>query len=181
MCSVSCKKNETANVLDVNDNNSPFDIDVLDVKLIQATDVELSNNSEYNDNKTNNSNENLRLNLTVSINNKTNLVLDNVQYKIRLNESAKPFIASGIIERISDNFFRIVPQNSKEPQYEQPVNGLISVTGFKDTWSPLITTDEDLEEFTDYKPNDIYENINTVTVTWDGGSQQESIRINLKP
>ena len=118
-----------------------------------------------------------RIDLTISITNEQNVAYDNTKYKVAFNEEAKKFIASGVLEKESDPFY-VVPKGSEANGMS---NGLIEVTGFVDNWSPQITTDEDLKDYFNLEFGDIYEHIKsyTVTITWNGGQQEEILSIVL--
>lgn len=119
-----------------------------------------------------------RLRLVVSILNGTAETLEEVRYVIRLNEAAKPFIASAILERQSDAF-RVIPQGAQT--VGEMSNGYINVTGFEDVWQPLITDEADLLEYFSMTLDDLPEYLQSVTVsiTWRGGQQEETLPIVL--
>lgn len=77
----------------------------------------------------------------------------------------------------SDPFY-VVPKDSEARGMK---NGLIKVTGLEDTWSPTITTEEDLKEYFHLEFDDIYDYIKsyTVTITWKGGKQEDVLPILL--
>ena len=53
-----------------------------------------------------------RLEIAISITNEQDVAYDNTKFKVALNEEAKKFIASGVIERESDPFY-IVPKGAE--------------------------------------------------------------------
>lgn len=160
---------KTANTAQVTD---PFKIEVLESKIIdgfsretQAGDQNLKPDAK-------------RLRLVVSIVNQTPHTLENVRYTIRLNEAAKPFIAAAIIERESD-VFRVVPQG--DPRVNDMTDRYINVTGFEDNWEPFITNESDLLAYHSMKLDDLPEYLQSVTVsiTWRGGQQEQTLPIVL--
>lgn len=168
--SISCQADR--NQGEINQNENPFNIDLKSAQIIEETTQILDDDSLVPGAGTTK-----RLEISISITNEQNATYDNTRFKVALNEEAKKFIASGVIERESDSFY-IVPKGSEPDEMN---NGLIEVTGFEDTWSPQITSDEDLKEYYDLDFDDISEHIKSyiVTVEWDGGQQEEVLPITL--
>lgn len=168
--STSCQTD--GNEGESNQNEKPFNIDLKSVQIIEETTQTLDDKSLVPGTGTTK-----RLELSISITNEQNTAYDNTRFKVALNEEAKNFIASGVVERESDSFY-IVPKGAEASKLK---NGLIEITGFADIWSPQITSDEDLNEYYNLEFDDISEHIKsyTVTVKWDGGQQVEVLPITL--
>lgn len=168
--STSCQTDR--NQGESNQNEKPFNIDLKSAQIIEEITQTLDDNSLVPGTGTTK-----RLEISISITNEQNTAYDNTRFEVALNEEAKKFIASGVIERESDSFY-IVPKGVEVGTMK---NGLIEVTGFEDIWSPQITSDEDLNEYYNLDFDDISEHIKsyTVTVKWDGGQQVEVLPITL--
>lgn len=139
---------------------SPFEITISDVKVI-------SDNSEET---------NPKLSLTLSIENISEQEFSNVWFEIMLNNEVEPYIASHILSYKSEKMNVTTKENA-----QQNINDL-NVCGFVHKWTMSLTAEEDLKEYYDLKPENLYAALKqaTVNVYWKSGKQKNCIPILLE-
>lgn len=142
--------------------NNPFNIRVTELRIY---DDYSSEESTTKDGK--------RLPITVDIENKTEERFKDVSYVLELNPEVKPYIACGELRFESDKMDVYTKKEAKETE--------AYVWGFEHEWGTLLTTEEDLEEYSSTEQKKIVENLNelTVYVEWRGGKQVEKIPLEL--
>lgn len=126
-----------------------------------------------------------RLNISILIQNNTNLEFINTGYKISLNEEAKPYIASQILEFDQPREITILPKENINKHNNQGMcdeNGKIFATGFIANWEPLLASETELKEYHSMSFDDIYNAFKSLTVDiyWDGGEQHEVLEVILE-
>lgn len=114
-----------------------------------------------------------RLSVTVDIENTTEERFKDVSYVLELNPEVKPYIACGELRFESDKMDVYTKEEAKETE--------AYVWGFEHVWGTLLTTEEDLEEYSSTEQKKIVENLKelTVYVKWRGGEQVEKIPLEL--
>lgn len=120
-----------------------------------------------------------RILIQTDISNTTESEFHNVSYTLSLNEEAKPHIASQQITYapvIPEDHLNVVSQETATSASDLPDN---TVCGFSSEWDTLLTTEEDLENYENKQPDDLYQDVQTLTVDicWDGGTQSETLPI----
>lgn len=142
--------------------NNPFNIRVTELRIY---DDYSSEESTTKDGK--------RLSITVDIDNKTEERFKDVSYVLELNPEVKPYIACGELRFESDKMDVYTKKEAKETE--------AYVWGFEHEWGTLLTTEEDLEEYSSTEQKKIVENLKelAVYVEWRGGKQVEKIPLKL--
>lgn len=174
---ISCQKDNSqneSNKYESNQNEKPFLVVLEKANIIEEPTQHLEDDGTL----VPGIGTSKRMEIVISITNEDESAYNNTKYKVAFNEEAGKFIASGVLERESDPFY-MLPKGTEVAGMK---NGLVEVTGFVDDWTPLITQEEDLKEYSNLEFDDIYEYVKsyTVTITWDGGMQEEILPIKLK-
>lgn len=117
-----------------------------------------------------------RLKVNVSMISEVEEYIKDVYFTVELNEEVKPFIAAQILKFTGD----VKDVAPLEEVKKSKVPGLV-VTGFEHTWEMLLTTSEDLKNYSQHSPEEIRNELKSITVTvyWKGGSQQLIQPVNL--
>ena len=118
-----------------------------------------------------------RLVVTVDIDNQKNQEYKNVSYSLTLNKEAQHYIASGILTFEETDKMNVVSSQKAEEMEQE--NGKLLVTGFHHEWDMFLTTEADLKEYWNLSADGIYDAVKevTVTITWDGGMQEEVCKL----
>lgn len=152
--------------------SQPFEIEVSDVTITDATDLHLEETSSSAEETCR------RLSFEVSIYNHSDQEYKDVWFELSLNQEVQPYIATGILNYTSEKMDVTTAGDAKKNEVK---NGKPNVCGFTHTWDMLLTTEEDLAEYSDLVPQGIEESLKTVTVCvfWDGGEQKETKTLHI--
>ena len=162
------------------DNNEELKQSIFDVYI---SDVYIIPGESYADSNTDTADYHDRIVIKVSIDNNTDKDYKNVEYYLRLNEEAKPYIASGIIEFHQEKMDVISQEKFKELKKKGKLNsmGTPVIWGFEHEWNMSLTDEEYLRNYFDITPDGLADALKSVTVTikWDGGEQVETVPLHL--
>lgn len=123
-----------------------------------------------------------RLAIEVSISNLTEQDYKNVWYELKLNSEVEPFIASKILKFSSNKFYVTAKEKVARQSQQVPSNASgLRASGFEHRWRMLITSKEELKEYYHASPEEIGKALRSITVTikWQGGSQEQTVPISL--
>ena len=101
-----------------------------------------------------------------------------VRFELLLNPEVKPFLASQILTFQSDP----MPVTTVEKAQQGPASEPLRISGFEHTWSMLLTPADDLQEYSGKRPEDLPGALRSVTVSvfWDGGSEEQIFPLQLR-
>lgn len=126
--------------------------------------------------------EDSRLIIKTSVLNATQKDYKNVSYTLTLNEEVKPYLAAQILEMKPVESMDVITEEKQKEldargQEETPVT-----FGFENEWGMLLTSEEDLEEYSSLEPEGIFEALKSiqVDVVWDGGMQRTILPLTLE-
>lgn len=163
-----------------------FAVQIKKVEIVDLNEKALDSN-DYSQVK--------RLIITTDIINKTKDDYPHLKYAISLNKEVGPYIASMIVDFVSDEYYGIpLPQGTPDKSIPHLMHGLPVASGFMVEWSMLLTQEQELVEYFNVKFKSIADNFKyiDVTLSWDGGNQfqrfpiklaieNENIRIDILP
>lgn len=158
------------------DTDQPFEISVDEVKVIRKQQQIFQDNNLIQTDEYEN-----RLLITVSINNITELELKKVWFELQLNSEVEPYIASKILKFKSDKMDITSHEKALEADLKDKPQDKPIVWAFSHEWNMTLTTEDDLDTYYGLSPEGLAEELKSITVkvTWKGGSQTETIPLEL--
>lgn len=156
---------------DIVTENNPFEIKVSIAKIINEKQKVFENEKLIETD-----NIDSRLVLSVQIHNLTDQELKKVWYELKLNNEAKPFIASQIINFKSDKKDVTSKKNALDNQ-TKPQNNKLLIWGYKHEWGMLLTPEKELKEYHNLTSDQLLDYLKfiEVKVHWKNGEQTKEI------